>query len=81
MMNGPEPRWVWWTKWLSTVGACACAIFSSMDIYPYNVHLGTYAGIGWVAVGWYWREPSIIAINLLLTVIYGGGIIRSLFIG
>ena len=81
MISGPEPKCIFVSKWIATVGACTCAIFSSLDIYPWNVHLGAYAGILWCVVGVYWREPSIIAINLLLTIIYGAGVIRSIFIG
>jgi len=68
-----------WVKWLSTIGACGCAFASSMDWYPINVWLGCLAGIGWVYIGWLWRESSIILINVMMTVIYGVGIIKSYY--
>lgn len=66
-----------WIKWLSTVGACGCALASSMDMYPLNVWLGCLAGIGWVYIGLLWKESSIIIINVMMAIIYGGGILRS----
>lgn len=66
-----------WTKWLSTAGALGCATFSAFDIYPINVWLGFLAGVGWSYVGWRWGEWSLITINLGLTLIYLGGVVRS----
>jgi hypothetical protein len=73
-----ETVFVFWIKWLSTIGACGCAFASAMDLYPLNVWLGWAAGVGWAYIGWLWREPSIIIINIMMTVIYGGGILRSI---
>jgi len=76
-----ESKLIWWTKWLSTFGAVGCSLASSLDWYPLNVWLGWAAGVGWTYVAWRWREWSLITINLLLTLVYGFGVIRSLFIG
>ena len=70
---------IWWTKWLSTAMAIGCAISASFDWYPLNVWLGFLAGIGWTWVAWQWREWSLITINGLLTIVYGFGVVRSLF--
>jgi len=67
-----------WIKWISTIGACGCALASSLDMYPLNVWLGCLAGIGWVYIGSLWKEPSIILINVMMTIIYSGGIIKSM---
>jgi hypothetical protein len=75
-----EERLIWWTKWTSTFTAVGCAVCSSLDWYPINVWLGFLAGVGWSWVGWKWNEWSLITINALLTVVYGVGVIRSLFL-
>jgi len=77
-MIKPESTFAFWTKWISTISACACAAASAMDWYPLNVWLGCLAGIGWVYIGYLWKESSIIIINVMMTIIYGIGIIRSL---
>lgn len=72
---------IWWTKWISTWMAIGCAICSSMDWYPINVWLGFLAGVGWTWVGWKWGESALVVINVAMTLVYGFGVIRSLFIG
>ena len=77
-LNTEQSSLTWWIKWISTIGACACAFASSMDWYPWNVWLGCLAGVGWVYIGMLWREPAVILINVMMAIIYGGGIIKSL---
>ena len=73
-----QAKLIWWAKWTSTWLAIACAFCTAMDWYPINVWLGWLAGIGWTWVAWKWKEWSLITINLLMTVIYGFGVARSL---
>lgn len=77
-MSKDDNRLIWWVKWTSTVLAVGCAAMSSVDIYPLNVWFGCLAGFGWTWVAWKWKEWSLITINLLMTVIYGFGVARSL---
>lgn len=75
-----DTRLIWWIKWLSTWTALGCSIASSMDWYPLNVWLGWAAGVGWTWVALQWREWSLVTINGGLTLIYGLGVIRSIFV-
>lgn len=72
-----ETVFAFWVKWISTIGACMCAVASSLDWYPLNVWVGALAGIGWIYIGYLWKEPTIIIINTMMSLIYGFGIIRS----
>jgi len=68
-------------KWLGTLLALICVMLTSFNIgYPVNIFCGFAAAILWAVVGIHWKETSIVIINVVMSIIYGLGIIKWLFL-
>jgi hypothetical protein len=64
-------------KWLGTLLALICVFLTAFHIgYPVNIFCGFAAAILWAVVGIHWKEHSIIVINVVMSIIYGMGIIK-----
>jgi len=62
-------------EWISTFILLAGAALTSLNIYPMNVFLSLAGNLGWLVVAVAWRKPSLIVIQLVITVIYVAGLI------
>jgi len=68
-------------KWLGTLLALICVFLTSFHIgYPLNIWCGFLAAVLWSIVGIHWKESSIVVINVVMSFIYGLGIIKWLFL-
>ena len=64
-------------KWLGTILALVCVFLTAFHIgYPVNIFCGFIAAVLWAVVGIHWKEHSIIVINVVMSIIYGMGIIK-----
>ena len=71
----------WFYKWTGTLLALICVLLTSFNIgFPINVFCGFIAAVLWSVVGIHWRETSIVVINVVMSIIYGLGIIKWLFL-
>ena len=64
-------------EWGSTVVLLAGAALTSLNIYPMNVFLSMAGNMGWLVVALMWRKWSLIVIQLVISVIYIGGLINT----
>lgn len=62
-------------EWASTFILLCGAALTSLNIYPLNVYLSMAGNLGWLVVALSWRRPSLIVIQLVITVIYVAGLI------
>jgi len=62
-------------EWASTFILLAGAALTSLNIYPMNVFLSLAGNLGWLVVAVSWKRPSLIVIQLVITVIYVAGLI------
>ena len=68
-------------KWLGTLLALICVMLTSFNIgYPVNIFCGFLAAVLWAIVGVHWKETSIVVINVVMSIIYGLGIFKWLFL-
>ena len=62
-------------EWGSTIILLCGAALTSLNIYPMNVFLSLAGNLGWLVVSVMWRKPSLIVIQLVITIIYVAGLI------
>ena len=64
-------------EWASTVVLLCGAYLTSVNVYPLNVYLSMAGNLGWLVVAVIWRKWSLIIIQLVITVIYVSGLIKT----
>jgi hypothetical protein len=62
-------------EWGSTFILLCGAALTSLNVYPMNVFLSLAGNVGWLVVSVMWRKPSLIVIQLVISVIYVAGLI------
>lgn len=62
-------------EWGSTIILLCGAALTSLNIYPMNVFLSLAGNLGWLVVSVMWRKPSLIVIQLVITIIYVAGLV------
>jgi hypothetical protein len=62
-------------EWGSTLILLVGAALTSLNIYPMNVFLSLVGNLGWLVVSVMWRKPSLIVIQLVISLIYVAGLI------
>ena len=65
----------WWLKWIASIILIIAMIFTSNNMYPYNLFLH-FIGIG----GWLWvsilcNDRSLIVVNSVALAIFANGIV------
>ena len=67
-----------WLAWLATVVLVSAACLASFVPEWYWHHWAVIGGNAlWIAVGYLWKENSLLYLNLILTGIYIMGIIKD----
>lgn len=64
-------------EWASTFILLAGAYLTSVNIYPMNVMLSMVGNAGWFVIAVSWRRWSLIVIQLVITLIYVSGLIKT----
>ena len=62
-------------EWISTFVLLGGAALTSLNIYPMNVFMSLAGNLGWLFVALSWRRPSLIVIQLVISLIYVAGLI------
>jgi hypothetical protein len=65
----------WWVKWGETVITLAHVWVTAHDVSPWYKYTGITVSLLWSYLGYLWREPSLIFLNLFLAAIYLKGIL------
>ena len=62
-------------EWISTFILLCGAALTSLNIYPSNVYMSLVGNVGWFIVAVMWRKPSLITIQLVISIIYIFGLL------
>lgn len=73
-----EQTWEFWLEWISTLILIAGVVLTSFNIYPLNIWLSLAGNAGWLALGYIWRKWSLFTVELIIVIIYIGGIYNIL---
>ena len=76
----PKGDLSWYVKWSASVFIIIGMIFSSLNIFPYNLFLHLIGVSGWFVVGMLWHDRSLIVVNAIAVFIFLSGIIKYYFV-
>ena len=74
VLNKP---WQFWFEWAITLMLIIGVIFASFNIYPHYLYILLISNIGWVVQAVIWRKASLFVVQLVITIIYIAGIVKS----
>lgn len=63
-------------EWASSIVLLGGVALTSFNIFPLNLWVLFFGNLAWVILGWIWRKWSLIAMQLVITLIYVVGIIK-----
>ncbi|NDG33507.1 hypothetical protein EB118_26065 [bacterium] len=63
-------------EWLCSIVLLGGVALTSFNIFPLNLWVLFFGNLGWVILGWIWRKWSLIAMQVVITLIYVVGIIK-----
>jgi len=70
--------WLFWFEWSCTIILLAGVILTSFNIYPTNIWFLLIGNLGWIALGYIWRKWSLIILQVIITLIYIAGLVKTL---
>ena len=53
----------WFIKWASTIILVVGSFLNAQNMYPLNVYVMTVGIVGWLMVGFLWRDRAMIFLN------------------
>ena len=65
-----------WVKWTATFIALLHVWLISNDIMPWYKYSGITTALLWTWLGFLWRQPSIIMLNIIMILIYLKGMLH-----
>lgn len=65
-------------KWSATFLTILGAIFTSLDMYPWNVVAFNFGSLLWVWFAMLIKEKSLIVVNVGLLLVYVAGLVKFL---
>ena len=77
----PKPSFIsergldWYVKWSATVMALVHVWLISHDIQPWYKFTGVFQASLWLWLGFLWRQPNVILLNVVMIGIYIKGIL------
>lgn len=66
--------WEFWFEWGCTLVLIIGVALTSFNIYPLNIWLSFLGNLGWMILGYLWRKWSLFVVELIIVVIYMGGL-------
>jgi hypothetical protein len=76
LINKP---WQFWFEWGITALLIVGVILTAFNIYPVNLYVLLVSNLGWVMQAVLWKKPSLFIVQLVITIIYVVGIIKTFF--
>jgi hypothetical protein len=64
-------------EWTSTVLVIIGAVLTAWNVYPLNLAVQFVGNVGWFAVGYLWKKPSLMTIQAVISAIYITGLISK----
>ena len=67
-----------WTfiEWGATLTLIAGVMLTSYNIYPENIYMSVIGNFLWLLMALHWKKLSLTIIQLVVLIIYVGGIIK-----
>lgn len=65
-------------EWSATAVLIIGVVLTSWNIYPLNIYFSLLGNVMWLVLGVMWKKMSLLAVQILITVIYIAGIIKSI---
>ena len=59
----PKGDLSWYIKWVSSIFVLSGMLFTSLDIYPWNLWGHLFGVFGWFIVGMLWHDRALIVLN------------------
>ena len=60
----------WYIKWAATLIIVVGSFLNAQNIYPLNVYVMTVGIVGWLMVGFLWRDRAMIFLNTVVLCVY-----------
>jgi hypothetical protein len=70
----------WWLEWGSTVVLIIGVTLTAYNVYPLNIWISFAGNLLWLATSLVWRKWSLMVVQLIISLIYVGGLIK-IFVG
>ena len=71
----------WYIKWFSSIILIVALILRSNQIFPiWDLGLSCAGCLGWLIVGWLWKDRALIILNTVAHIILLSGLINQLVI-
>ena len=71
----------WYIKWISSIILIVALILRSGQILPiWDLGLSCTGCLGWLIVGWLWKDRALIILNTVAHIILLSGLINQLVI-
>lgn len=63
-----------WIKWTASPMALIHVYVTAHDVYPWYKFSGVVCALLWLWLGYLWRQPSLMILNVIMVLIYLKGI-------
>ena len=60
----------WYIKWAATLILVVGSFLNAQNMYPLNVYVMTVGIVGWLMVGFLWRDREMIFLNTVVLCVY-----------
>jgi len=71
----------WYIKWFSSIILMIALVLRSTQTLPlWDLGLSCVGCLGWLVVGWMWKDRALIVLNTLAHIILLSGLINQLVI-
>lgn len=64
-------------EWTSTALVIIGAVLTAWNVYPLNLAVQFIGNVGWFAVGYLWKKPSLMTIQAVISAIYIAGLVSK----
>lgn len=69
-----EKQLEFWIKWTASPMALVHVYVTAHDIAPWYKYTGVICALLWLWLGYLWRQPSLMILNVIMVLIYLKGI-------
>jgi hypothetical protein len=70
-----EKQLEFWVKWTASPLALVHVYVTAHDVYPWYKFTGITTALLWLWLGYLWRQPSLMGLNTIMSLIYLKGIL------
>ena len=78
-MESQTKLWIF-IEWSATITLMLGVALTSFNVYPANIYMSILGNFLWFLMALHWKKLSLTIIQLVVLVIYVGGIIKLFFV-